>query len=96
MQNTWQSSDDLTNFFINKKSTKKSLISGAYDKKTDICCFSHVPKTAGTSLESVIAKNFQPSEVLHINAPDLNRLMPKNHGQNSSADITQCMVCFIN
>jgi len=74
MQNTWFSSDDLTNFIINKNITNKCLITDAYDIKTDLCFFSHVPKTGGTSLESIFAKNYAPSELLHINAPDLNRL----------------------
>ena len=74
MQNTWQTSEDLTNLIIHKKNLNKYLITNTYDIKTDLCCFSHVPKTAGTSLESIVAKNFKASDVLHINAPDLNRL----------------------
>ncbi len=36
--------------------------------------FSHIPKTAGTSLESYLAQIFELKDLLHINAPDLNRL----------------------
>lgn len=74
MNTTWQSSNDLTNFFINKKILSQSVKNRNYCANTDICCFSHVPKTAGTSLESILAKNFKVSETLHINAPDLNKL----------------------
>ncbi len=74
MQNTWHASDDLTKFLINKSSLKESLISRDYQSSTDLCCFSHVPKTAGTSLESIVAKNFKISDVLHVNAPDLSRM----------------------
>lgn len=35
--------------------------------------FSHVPKTAGTTLETIIAKNYRLSDVLHLNAPEFNR-----------------------
>ena len=35
--------------------------------------FSHIPKNAGTTLEYILGKNFQLSEILHVNAPDLNK-----------------------
>jgi hypothetical protein len=34
----------------------------------------HIPKTGGTTLEQVIAKNYRIADVLHINNPDLARL----------------------
>lgn len=34
----------------------------------------HIPKTGGTTLEQVIAKNYRIADVLHINNPDLVRL----------------------
>ncbi len=74
MTTSWLSSTDLTNFFINKKILSESVKSKAYNFETDLCLFSHVPKTAGTSLESIIAKNYKVSDVLHLNAPDLNQL----------------------
>ncbi|MCB1582682.1 MAG: sulfotransferase family 2 domain-containing protein [Xanthomonadales bacterium] len=72
MSTTWLSSSDLTNFFINKKILSAVIKPTSYNKNTDICCFSHIPKTAGTSLETVIAKNYKVSDTLHVNAPDLN------------------------
>jgi len=74
MQRQWFSVDDLTNYTINKQHIIKHLNKGAYQKSSELCLFSHVPKTAGTSLEQIVAKNFKVSETLHINAPDLNRL----------------------
>nr|WP_269799119.1 sulfotransferase family 2 domain-containing protein [Marinicella sediminis] len=49
------------------------LYKGSTRKKNQTMIFSHVPKTGGTSLETILAKNFRLSEVLHINAADLNR-----------------------
>lgn len=36
--------------------------------------FSHIPKTAGTTLENYLLQPFELKDVLHVNAPDLNRL----------------------
>jgi hypothetical protein len=36
--------------------------------------FSHIPKTAGTSVESYLAQLVGLKDILHVNAPDLNRL----------------------
>ena len=74
MQHQWFSLDDLTNFFNNKKLAIKSIVSSTYLADDAVTLFSHVPKTAGTSIESIIAKNFALAECLHINAPDLNNL----------------------
>lgn len=73
MNQTRASSADLTNFFINKNLLLKSVSRNKFDINNGICCFSHVPKTAGTSLEAIVAKNYLVSDVLHINAPDLNQ-----------------------
>ncbi len=35
--------------------------------------FSHVPKTGGTTLETILAKNYRLSDVLHLNAPEFKR-----------------------
>ncbi|KAA3638837.1 MAG: hypothetical protein DWP95_11730, partial [Proteobacteria bacterium] len=35
--------------------------------------FSHVPKTGGTTLETILAKNHRLSDVLHLNAPEFKR-----------------------
>lgn len=35
--------------------------------------FSHVPKTGGTTLEAILAKNYRLSDVLHLNAPEFKR-----------------------
>jgi hypothetical protein len=74
MQHQWFSLGDLTNFFNNKKLTINSMVSNTYTADNTTTLFSHVPKTAGTSIESILAKNFSPAECLHINAPDLNKL----------------------
>lgn len=84
MHNSWSSTDDLTNLYINKNTLTKNVISKGFLADQYICAFSHVPKTAGTSIEAIVAKNFLVSEVLHVNAPDLNRLpgvirLKKNH-----------------
>ena len=35
--------------------------------------FQHIPRTGGTTLEHLLAKNYQPSEVSHVNGPDFVR-----------------------
>ncbi len=52
---------------------RKHLLSTSYEPRKHVVCFSHAPKTGGTSLESILAKNFLLSATLHINAPDLNK-----------------------
>ncbi len=73
MPQQWFNNSDQINFENNRAALQKQLVLGPFDPQQHTLCFSHVPKTAGTSLENILAKNFQLSEVLHINAPDLNR-----------------------
>lgn len=73
MQPNWFNNSDNINFNINTAYLGKHLLSTTYEPNKHIACFSHVPKTGGTSLESILAKNFLLSEILHINAPDLNK-----------------------
>ena len=73
MQHDWFNNADGINFNINTAFLKKHSVSTVYQPNNHLLCFSHVPKTGGTSLESILAKNFMPSETLHINAPDLNK-----------------------
>jgi hypothetical protein len=84
MQHNWFNSSDHNNFQINITLLLKGVLSTPYTAKRHLLCFSHVPKTGGTSLESILAKNFLLSETLHINAPDLNKhpeaiKLKKNH-----------------
>ncbi len=73
MQHNWFNSSDHNNFQLNRTRLLKGVLSTPYSAKRHLLCFSHVPKTGGTSLESILAKNFLLSETLHINAPDLNK-----------------------
>ena len=36
--------------------------------------FSHIPKTAGTSLENYLSQLFLIQDIVHVNAPDLNKI----------------------
>lgn len=72
MQPNWFSSDDQTNFLNNVQQLKSLINKPANHTNQRLMVFSHVPKTGGTTLEHILAKNFRLSEVLHINAPDLN------------------------
>ncbi|WP_223789730.1 sulfotransferase family 2 domain-containing protein [Marinicella meishanensis] len=70
---SWSSNSDIENFLSNVEFLKKHLRTDTYNQSTDLICFSHVPKTAGSSLENILFKNHQAKDVLHINAPDLIR-----------------------
>jgi len=71
MPPSWSSNSDNENYALNVGYLKKHLRTSTYDMNTDLVCFSHVPKTGGSSLENILFKNFQAKDVLHVNAPDL-------------------------
>ena len=73
MPQSWSSNTDIENFSANVKFLKKHRVSGTCGRTAELTCFSHVPKTAGSSLENIFFKNHHANEVLHINAPDLNQ-----------------------
>ncbi len=70
----WGDRSDIQNFDINVSFLKKHVVPFDQVKSTYPVIFSHVPKTAGTSVESYLARQYKMSESLHINAPDLNQL----------------------
>lgn len=73
MQHNWFQNIDSENLIINKVNLKSNLVSRRNSCNDINILFSHVPKAAGTSMESILSKNFLMSEILHINAPDLNK-----------------------
>jgi hypothetical protein len=73
MQHPWFNSDDISNYLANKAKLRSMLDKTSASEHQPLLVFSHVPKAGGTTLEYILAKNFKPAEVLHINAPDLNR-----------------------
>jgi hypothetical protein len=72
MQPKWFSSDDQTNFLNNVKRLSSLIKQPVHPDSQRLMVFSHIPKTGGTTLEHILAKNHRLSDVLHINAPDLN------------------------
>lgn len=70
----WQQRSDAENFALNVAFLKQHVVPlNNFQVGTPIV-FCHVPKNAGTALENLLARNFNLSEILHINAPDLNQL----------------------
>jgi len=71
----WQNRSDSQNTEINLSWLKKHVVDFNHiNLNASIWVFSHVPKTAGTSLESYLIQAFAFKDVLHVNAPDLNKL----------------------
>jgi hypothetical protein len=72
MQPSWFTSDDQTNFLNNVHRLRSLINQPANTDNPRLLVFSHIPKTGGTTLEQIFAKNLRLSDVIHINAPDLN------------------------
>ncbi len=49
--------------------------------------FTHIPKTAGTSLESMFAQNYPVNKVLHVNAPALEKHPNILFGKQQSPEV---------
>ncbi len=71
---TWSERTDASNFERNVAFLKQHVLPLSEAHHRHLTLFSHVPKTAGTSLESYLAQQHRLSDIVHINAPDLNRL----------------------
>ncbi|MCF6287957.1 MAG: sulfotransferase family protein [Proteobacteria bacterium] len=71
----WSLRSDLENSTINIKWLSQNVVSAdEINLQTVPWIYSHVPKTAGTSLESYLVQAFELKDFLHINAPHLNKL----------------------
>jgi len=71
----WQNRSDHENTDINRGWLSQHVV--AFEEinlNRFTWVFSHIPKTAGTSLESYLLQAFSFKDVLHVNAPDLNNL----------------------
>lgn len=74
MTKTLLKKSDAENFITNFQILSQLNIANKHKRPSDaIVFFSHVPKTGGTTVESILAKNFILSDILHINAPDFNK-----------------------
>lgn len=71
---TWSERNDASNFERNVTFLKQHVLPLSKADQRELTVFSHVPKTAGTSLESYLAQQHHLSDIIHVNAPDLNRL----------------------
>ena len=72
---SWQSRTDSENTAININCLKQNIV--GFDTKSFNnynWVFSHVPKSAGTSFDRFLSQFFNLKDILHINAPDLNKL----------------------
>lgn len=71
----WRDRTDIENTDSNINWLKQYVV-GFDDMSLNInpWVFSHIPKTAGTSLESYLTQAFELKDILNINAPDLNNL----------------------
>ncbi|MFK8011385.1 MAG: sulfotransferase family 2 domain-containing protein [Marinicellaceae bacterium] len=69
----WDICSDSDNFEKNFSILQKHMCNlDGLSLESNLWIFSHIPKTAGTSLENYLAQLFLIQEILHINAPDLN------------------------
>lgn len=71
----WRNRSDQENAVINRAWLKQHAVAFEdINLKSSPWIFSHIPKTAGTSVESYLMQAFALKDILHINAPDLNNL----------------------
>jgi hypothetical protein len=72
----WQQRSDAENFELNREFLARYCqplpFSADTSTQNKTWVFSHVPKTAGTTLENVLGKNVPLKDLLRINAPVLN------------------------
>ena len=69
----WLQRSDQQNFEQNHRWLAQHVFSVERVINRQPVLFSHIPKNAGTTLEYILAKNHRLSDVLHVNAPDLNQ-----------------------
>lgn len=75
IRDKWSKRSDKDNSKFNLERLSEQVVSSENIKlNTGPWIFSHIPKTAGTSLESYLSQAFALKDQLHVNAPDLNRL----------------------
>jgi hypothetical protein len=71
----WQNRNDQENAEININWLTKHVVDlNEMNLAVKPWVFSHIPKTAGTSLESHLMQGFALKDILHVNAPDLLKL----------------------
>jgi len=71
----WKQQSDSTNADINTQWLKSNVVDfNDISLKNCTWVYSHVPKTAGTALESYLIQAFELKHVLNIDAVDLNEL----------------------
>ncbi len=72
---SWQQRSDEQNTIINQQWLNDRVVHWQdINFENPMWVFSHIPKTAGTSLESYLHQAFTLKDILNVNAPDLNRL----------------------
>ena len=79
----WLKNKDSDNYQINIDFLKDFV--QTFDQSPPVphpWVFSHIPKTAGTSLENYLLQMFLIQETLHVNAPDLNKMPEVVHLKN--------------
>ncbi|WP_395377347.1 sulfotransferase family 2 domain-containing protein [Marinicella sp. W31] len=69
----WQQRSDQENLDHNRQRLAQLVINFENASSETRVVYSHIPKNAGTTLEYILSKNQRLSDVLHVNAPDLNK-----------------------
>ena len=78
----WLENKDSDNYQINIDFLKDYVCAFDQSSASHPWVFSHIPKTAGTSLENYLLQMFLIQETLHVNAPDLNKMPEVVHLKN--------------